>query len=250
MRESLRRIFVLTKRNGKEILRDPLSLAFTIALPLFMEILFYAIFHKATSQFEMRYLAPGIVVFSQAFLTLFAGLLIALDRSSAFLTRLYVTRARPYEFILGYAFALLPIALVQSVLFFLVGGALEPSLFSVGMLWGILISLVTALFYVGAGILVGSLCTDKSVGGVASIVIMGQSLLSGMWYPVDAVSGGMLVAMKSLPFKSATTLVQNAFLGVTGRFEDLALPFLIVAGYTVAVLIAAVLVFKKKMRPN
>ena len=35
-----------------------------------------------TSQFEMKYLAPGIVVFSQAFLTLFIGLLISLDKSS------------------------------------------------------------------------------------------------------------------------------------------------------------------------
>ena len=77
MRESIRRVYIFTKRNVKEILREPLSLILTLALPLFMEILFYSIFHKMTAQFEMRYLAPGIVVFSQAFLTLFAGLLIS-----------------------------------------------------------------------------------------------------------------------------------------------------------------------------
>ena len=88
MKRSLSRIVTLTKRNLKEIVRDPLSLIFMIALPLLMEILFYSLFHNATSQFEMKYLAPGIVVFSQAFLSLFAGQLIAIDRSTSFLTRL------------------------------------------------------------------------------------------------------------------------------------------------------------------
>ena len=248
MRDSLRRIGILTNRNLKEILRDPLSLTFTIALPLLLEVLFYAIFHKMTAQFEMRYLAPGIVVFSQAFLTLFAGILISQDRNTAFLTRLYVSKARSYEFIFGYAFALLPIALAQSVLFFLVGGILEPTIFSVGMIWGCLISLVTALFYVGAGILVGSLANEKAVGGMSSIVITGQSILSGMWFPVDGLGKGVVTAMKCLPFKNATLLVQNCFLGVTDVASDFWIPLAIVLAYTAAVTVWAILAFRKKMK--
>ena len=67
MKKSLSRTIILTKRNFKEILRDPLSLVFTLGMPLFMEILFYFIFHNLTSQFEMKYLAPGIVVFAESF---------------------------------------------------------------------------------------------------------------------------------------------------------------------------------------
>ena len=37
------RVLALTDRNIKEILRDPLSLIFTLGLPLVMEILFYII---------------------------------------------------------------------------------------------------------------------------------------------------------------------------------------------------------------
>ena len=109
MRESIKRTITLTGRNVKEIMRDPLSLAFTIAMPLFMEILFYFIFHNLTDQFAMKYLAPGIVVFSQSFLSLFVGLLIAVDRGTAFLTRLYVSKAKSYEFIFGYMLAVLPL---------------------------------------------------------------------------------------------------------------------------------------------
>lgn len=248
MRESIRRIGVLTKRNLREILRDPISLTFTIALPLLMEILFYAIFHKMTAQFEMRYLAPGIVVFAQAFLTLFAGLLISQDRNTAFLIRLYVSRARPHEFIFGYVCSMLPIAFAQSVLFFLVGGIIEPAVFSVGMIWGILISLVTSLFYIGAGILVGSLAGEKAVGGLSSIVISGQSILSGMWFPPEGLGKGVLIAMKSLPFKNATLLVQNCFLGVESATADFLFPLLIVLGYTVVVTVWAILAFRKKMK--
>ena len=71
MNKSISRTLTLAKRNIKEILRDPLSVILTIGMPLAMEILFYLLFHSMTAQFEMKYLAPGIVVFAQSFLTLF-----------------------------------------------------------------------------------------------------------------------------------------------------------------------------------
>ena len=102
MKKSLSRICILTKRNLKEIFRDPISIIFMFGLPLLMEILFYILFHGQTSQFDMKYLAPGIVVFSQSFLALFAGLLLSIDRATSFLTRLYVSKTKSYEYIFGY----------------------------------------------------------------------------------------------------------------------------------------------------
>lgn len=247
MRDSLHRIYTLAGRNVKEIMRDPLSLIFTLGMPLGMEILFYFLFHGMTAQFEMKFLAPGIVVFSQAFLALFAGLLIAQDRSSAFLTRLYVSRARSHEFIFGYALSMLPLVAVQSVLFFVVGGIIDSSIWSVGVIWCVLLSLVTALFYVGMGILLGSLCTEKSIGGVASIVIAGQSLLSGMWFPPDGLNDVILTIMRCLPFKNATELMQRALVGFSGA-SDFFVPFAVVLGYTVVVIGGAIFAFARKMR--
>ena len=244
MRESVSRIRTLCGRNLKEILRDPISLIFMIALPLFMEILFYFIFHKLTSQFEMKYLAPSIVVFSQSFLTLFTGLLIALDRSSSFLTRLYVSRARPFEFILGYALAVVPVAAIQSVLFFLVGGILDPSIFCVRMIPAALLSVVTSLLFIGFGILFGSLCNEKSIGGISSIVITGQSVLSGMWFPTEGLSGGVLAVMNVLPFKNALLTVQYMLNGEGGVWQ----PLLITLAYTIGIFAAAVLVFRSRMK--
>lgn len=248
MRNSFGRILTLTKRNIKEILRDPLSLIFTLGMPLAMEILFYLIFHGMTSQFEMKYLAPGIVVFSEAFLSLFVGLLIAIDRGTSFLTRLYISKARSYEFIFAYALSIVPIVAVQSILFFAVGLFFDPSIFGLGMLLAIPMSFVTALLYIALGILFGSLCNEKSIGGVASIVIAGQSVLSGMWFPTEGLNGGILTVMKVLPFKNATMIIQNTMNGYTDALYDLVIPLLIVLAYTIAAFVAAVLVFKSKMK--
>lgn len=217
-----------------------------IALPLIMEVLFYYIFHGMTAQFDMKHLAPGIVVFSQAFLTLFSGLLIAVDRNSAFLTRLYVSKTKPYEFILGYAFALIPIAFIQSIMFFVVGGIIDPSIFGAGMIYGILLSVLPSLLFIGLGILFGSVCTEKSVGGVSSIVVMGQSVLSGMWFPPEGLNAGIVTVMKCLPFKNASDLLKNVLNGAAVTFNDFWLPVLITVAYTTVTFIIAVIVFRKK----
>ena len=249
MRRLLAKTTTLTSRNIKEIIRDPVSLIFMIALPFFMEILFYFLFHGMTEQFEMKFLAPGIVVFSQAFLTLFCGLLIATDRNSSFLTRLYVSDTQSYEFIFGYALSVIPIAFVQSILFFVVGGLFDASLFGLNMLFAILLSsFFTSLFFIAFGILFGSICNEKSIGGISSIIITGQSILSGMWFPIEGLDGAMVTIMNVLPFKNATALIQNTVMGINNVFDDFVVPLLIVLSYTVIAFVVAILLFRKKMK--
>lgn len=248
MRDSISRIAVLTGRNLKEIIRDPLSLVFAIALPLVMEILFYFIFHSLTTQFEMKYLAPGIVVFAESFLTLFTGILISTDRNTSFLTRLYVSKARSHEFIFSYALSILPVSLFQAVLFFVVGGIFDASLFGVGMICATALSLVTSLFFIAAGILFGSVCSEKSVGGISSVIIAGQSVLSGMWFPIEGLNEVMVTIMKVLPFKNATMLIQNTVLGFNDVVNDFLIPLSVVLLYAAATFVLAIIFFKKKMR--
>lgn len=250
MADSFKRVITLTKRNVKEIVRDPLSLVFTIVTPLFMEVLFYFLFHGQTDQFDMKYLAPGIVAFSHSFITLFAGLLLALDRSTSFLTRLYVSKARPHEFIFSYVLAVLPISLIQASLFFLVGGIIDNSIFSVRIIYAILISLISAFFFTSVGILLGSICNEKAIGGVASIFIAGQSVLSGMWFPINGLDPVMVKIMEALPFRNATLLIQNTVKGINDIFTDFFKPMLIVLAYTAAVTVLAILAFRHKMKSN
>ena len=247
MKAKLNRIFTLSGRNIKEMLRDPIGLIFNFALPEVMLILFYFAFHSLTAQFEMKYLCPSIVVFAQAFLTLFVGLLVSVDRDGAYVTRLYIAGGKADEFILGYAFSVLPIAILQSVIILLTGVIIEPSFASVYILTGLLLSIFTSILFIGFGLLCGSLCNAKSIGGVCSIVIAGQSVLSGMWFPLSDLPSGFIFFLKCLPFKNASSLTVGATDGL--RFEGgFLVPFLIVLAYETAVCILAVLAFSKRIK--
>lgn len=250
MIKSFNRILILSKRNLKEIIRDPISLIFIIGLPLIMEILFYSIFHNMTSQFEMKYLAPGIVVFSQTFLTLFIGQIISVDKNTSFLTRLYVSKAKPCEFIISYVFSLIPLVLIQNLLFFLIGVLFDSSLFKVEIIFCMLLSIITSLFYLFVGVLFGSLFNEKSVNGVSSIIISAHSVLSGMWFPIEGLSGVMVRIMNFLPFKNTTVLIQNTLNGYNNLYNDLVKPLIIVLIYLVLTFILAIFTFKKQMKEN
>ena len=245
--KSFGRIRALTGRNLKEIIRDPLSAAFMLGLPVLMEVLFYFAFHSLTDQFQMKYLAPGMLIFGQSFITLFIGILIANDRTSSFMTRLFTTEIRPYEFLVSYALSALPLVLFQGFVLLTIAVIIEPAFFGAGLFAALLLGLIPALLFVSFGVLFGSLCGEKAVGGVASAVISGQSLLSGMWFPLEGLSPGFIKAMDVLPFRNATKITQNAAAGVFGVSETL-VPCLIVAGYAAAVFIIAVLVFRHKMK--
>ena len=102
------------RRTAKEILRDPLNLIFGLGFPVVLLLLLSAIQSSVpVPLFEIAHLTPGIMVFGLAFMTLFSATLIAKDRSSALLQRLYTTPLSSRDFILGYALPLLPLSLAQ-----------------------------------------------------------------------------------------------------------------------------------------
>ncbi|MBQ7642503.1 MAG: ABC transporter permease [Clostridia bacterium] len=244
---SVKRIYALAVRSLKEILRDPISLVFLYAMPLCMLVLFYYIFSGLTEQFSMKYLAPSMVVFGQTFIALFMGSLMAGDRASSFITRLYTTEIRSYEFVLGYALAALPVSLSQTALFLLVAALIDFSFFSAGLFLCVLFGLVTALLYIAFGLLFGTVCTEKSVGGIASILVTLQSVLSGMWFPTEGMSEGFVNFMKILPFKNGTDLMMSVA-EMNFSFSKVVQPALIVLAYALVVLVAAIFAYAKKMK--
>lgn len=246
----MKRIFTLARRNLKEILREPTSLIFLILLPLVMEILFYFLFHSLTSQFEMKYLAPGMIGFAHAFLSLFVALLVAADRESAFIQRIYTTPVRPYEFILGYLAAITPFGLIQSLILMGGGCIFEPTLLSLSLLWLIPAALLSIIMFAAIGILFGSVFSLRAVGGISSILISGQSILSGMWFPVEGLSDGFLTVMELLPFKSICMIFQNTVTPtlIENAFSDLWQPVIVIGVSTVVCSVLSCVFFVKNSR--
>ena len=145
------KMLTFSKRTLKEILRDPLTLLFGLGFPSVLILLLSAIqANVPVSLFEIDSLAPAMTVFGLSFITLFSATLIAKDRESALLMRLYATPMTAADFILGYTLPILPIALAQSAVCFLVGALLGLEL-TVNILYAVLFVLPISLFFIGEG---------------------------------------------------------------------------------------------------
>ena len=240
------RMLTLAQRNAKEILRDPLNLAFGLGFPLVLILLLSAIQANIPVElFEIQHLTPGVAVFGLSFMTLFSATLLAKDRGSALIQRLYTTPLTAADFILGYTLPILPIALAQSVICY--GVALVLGLEPTGnVLLAILSILPVSLLYIGLGLLCGSVFNDKQVGGICGALLTNLSAwLSGVWFDLDLVGGAFQKIANALPFVHAVELCRAVLTGEYGQI----LPHLWwVLGYAVAILALAILLFLRQMK--
>jgi ABC-2 type transport system permease protein len=240
------RMPAFASRNLKELLRDPLSLVFCIIFPLFLLVLVALLNRRLppVENFQLVTFAPGTAVFSFSFLTLFSAMLIAKDRTSSFLIRLFASPLTSADYIWGYSLPLLPIALAQSLVFFITAFFFGLPV-SANLFLTLLVLLPAACFFIGLGLLFGSLFTDKQVGGIFSIFVWLATMLSGMWLPLDMVGGAFQSVAYLLPFAPAVDAARAALLGDYAAI----LPNLVwVIGYGVLAFVAAVWVFRKKMK--
>lgn len=240
------KLLAFSGRTAKEILRDPLNLFFGLGFPLVLLFLLSAIqANVPVPMFEIGHLSPGVAVFGLAFLTLFAAQLIAKDRESALLQRLYTTPLTAVDFILGYLLPVLPMAVAQGIVCYAAALCLGLEL-NAGILWGLLALLPVALFYVSLGLLCGSAMNVKAVGGVCGALLTNLSAwLSGIWFDVALVGGWFEKLANVLPFIHAVELERAALAGNLAA----ALPHLWwVLGYAVVTAAGAVGLFLRQMR--
>ena len=131
----------LCRRTTWEIVRDPLNLAFGLGFPLVLLLLLSAIqANVPVDLFAIERLTPGISVFGLAFIALFSATLVARDRESALLQRLYTAPLTAGDFIFGYVLPLAPMAAVQAAVCYLAAIPLGLTV-SVRMIWAVLLDL-------------------------------------------------------------------------------------------------------------
>ena len=240
------RALTFAKRNFREIVRDPLNLCFLFGFPVVLLLLLSAIqANIPVSMFEVQHLSPGIAVFGLAFMTLFSATVMAKDRKSSLMQRLYTTPMTPADFILGYTLPLIPIALAEGVATY--GVALLLGLdVSVHLLLAVVLIIPIALLYIAIGLLCGSVLNDKQVGGICGALLTNLSAwLSGIWFDLDLVGGAFKKISYALPFVHSVEM-QRAI--IAGDYAAIFPHLGWVLGYAVAILTAAVLLFLRQMK--
>ena len=240
------RMLTFAKRCTKEILRDPINLGFGLGFPLVLLFLLSAMqANIPVSLFEIDNLTPGITVFGLSFITLFSATLIAKDRESAFLQRLYTTPLTGFDFIMGYMLPLLPIAIGQAVTCYLAAIPLGLTV-SINIVYAILGIIPMAIFNIALGLLCGSILGVKQVGGVCGALLTNLSAwLSGVWFDLALVGGFFEGLANVLPFVHAVEAEKALF---SGNFSLAVTHLLPVFLYSTLITVVAVLLFLRQMK--
>ena len=240
------RTLIFAKRCAKEILRDPINLCFGLGFPLVLLLLLSSLqANIPVSLFEIDTLTPGITVFGLSFMTLFSATLIAKDRESALLQRLYTTPLTGFDFIIGYMLPILPIALGQTVLCYLfaIPFGLRVSIYIV---YAVIGSIPMAIFNIALGLLCGSLFGVKQVGGICGALLTNLSAwFSGVWFDLNLVGGSFKNIADVLPFVHAAEMEKALF---NGNFEVAVSHILPILLYGVLITAAAVFCFLRQMK--
>lgn len=240
------RMLTFANRNTKEILRDPINLAFGLGFPLILILLLSIIqANIPVSLFEIERLTPGITIFGLSFMSLFSATIIAKDRASAFLQRLYTTPLSPVDFISGYTIPIIPIALAQSLICY--GAAIALGLkATANILYAIIFIIPISILYIAIGLLCGSVLNDKQVGGVCGALLTNLSAwVSGIWFDLELVGGTFKKIAYALPFVHAVDMERAV---LSGDFADIFPHLWWVLGYSIALLIIAILLFLRQMK--
>ena len=236
------------RRCMQEMLRDRLNLMFGTGFPLILLLLLSMIAKNApVDLFHIEQLTPGVAVFGLSFISLFSGMLIARDRESSFMLRLFTSPMTAADFIGGYTLPLLPLAVAQSTVCFLAALLLGLKA-TAGIFMTLIVLLPAAVLFIGIGLLCGSIFTDRQVGGICGALLTNVSAwLSGTWFDPKLVGGAFEKLAAALPFQHAVDAGRAALAGdYAAVFPDLWWVIVYAAG----VLIVAILVFQKKMHAD
>ena len=236
------RTLTFAKRNFKEIIRDPLSIIFAILLPLFLLFIFGQ-FKIPNEIYNIENFTPGIIIFSLSFITMFTGTLVAKDRTSSLTARLGVSPMKGVEYILGYSLSVIPLVLIQNILFFILAIILGLK-FNINVIYTILVSLPISILFIALGILIGTITTEKSSSGVSSIVVQLVAFTSGMYFSLDMVGNTFATICKILPFRSTLNITKGI---LNASYNNILSSIIIVVIYTIIIISLAVFLFKKKI---
>ncbi len=235
----------LADRNMKEIYRDPVSMILGIVMPLVMLFLFNSLYKRMQEEmFSPQTLTPGVVVFGLAFTIMFSAMLLAKDRQSAFLIRLFTTPLRASDYILAYMLPFLPFALMQTLVAF-TAGAILGAVYQ-QLLFVVFVILLTALICASLGMILGSLLTENQVAGAGSLLVTMIGLFCGAWMDLNMVGGLFKTVGYALPFAHAVDITRAALTGAV--FAEYSRSFYIVLIYALVLFVLSIFAFRHAMK--
>lgn len=235
----------------KKLIRDPMSLAVMVLMPVGLTLVFYLALgnlyqdplHPEMSHFE--YLVPG----TMGYAVIYMGMMVALGlcdyRQAGLLKRLQSTPASPYEYLGSLVAANMVIAVIQSLLVLLVAWLLgfEAQVSVLGLGVVVLFMAVLAVTAVGFGLLTASIANNTGAASGISMIFIVPMMVFGTFLAVfDAATYRIAHFTPNFYATDALTLVF--------RGEPLASPqiwndFLILLAISIVLIVVGVELFRR-----
>jgi ABC-2 type transport system permease protein len=237
------RSIALAGRNYKEMTRDWMSLGVNVALPIALLLVLQAL-ESVDDFFAPASLAPGVVLFGYAMLTMTSAMSLAQDRESSLFARLLTTPMRANEFVVAYSLPYLAIAAIQALIVYAIAVPLGAGTEG-DAIWIVVVLALMAVLYVGLGMLIGATVPYKAVTGPWMAVLL-LTIFGGTWVNLADIGGVFESVAAWFPFAHALDAIRGVALEGAG-WGDIAGDVAWVAGYAAAVVVVAVAVFRRRM---
>jgi len=240
----MRSVNLIAVRINRQFLRDRRFLGLSLAVPLLLMLLFKYVFDSLPGLIRLGVNIGDYSILLAAYLVHFLAYILSTivlvrDRLEGTLARMFVYGYRRRDIVLGYVAGYSTIAAAQTVLVLV----LTKYLFDIDLtseLGAIVLTvLALAVVSVGLGVFISNFARNEGqVFPFVPMVVVPSALLSGIAIPIDDLPVFLQWCSYLVPLRYAVDVLRGVVMeGHTFR-EEL-LPFLILAGVGVALLVSA-----------
>jgi ABC-2 type transport system permease protein len=195
----------------------------------------------------MDFTAPGIIIFGLLIMIPTAGRIMLHDKETRFLQRMMTTPTRPWEFLGGYSGSMIIIAVIQIIIFILLGWLFGMDIIgNIGLAFAIF--LLTAICSIGIGMVVASLSKSENQGESLSwLFSMPLAMISGVWFSIDFLPSYLRTFADIFPYSHAVSAARAVITRGVGM-EAISTDFYFLIGWAVIIFAIGTFLFRRTMR--
>jgi ABC-2 type transport system permease protein len=226
-------IYILWLRQLKRFMRKKASIVGALGQPIIFLLAigfgFGPVFARAGAGNYIQFLAPGIIVMSVLFTSIFTGLEIIWDKQFGFLKETFVAPISRLEILIGKTLGGATVAMIQGILVFLITlvAGFRPELSSLPLAFVFLFMVAVLSSALGAAI-AARLEDMQSFPLIFNFLVQPLFYLSGAIFPIKNLPPAMEFVTKINPFSYGVDGLRGAFSGVSVFPPALSLAVLVV----------------------
>lgn len=211
-------IYILWLRQLKRFIRKKASIVGALGQPIIFLLAigfgFGPVYAKAGAGNYIQFLAPGIIVMSVLFTSIFTGLEIIWDKQFGFLKETFVAPVYRFEILLGKTLGGATVAMIQGILVFLITiiAGFRPNLASLPLAFLFLFLVAMLSSALGAAI-AARLDDMQGFPLIFNFLVQPLFFLSGAIFPIKNLPTALDFITKINPFSYGVDGLRYAFSG-------------------------------------